>query len=92
MRRGWTVRDSAELYGVGAWGAGFFGVNERGHIEVRPRGPAGSDIDLLELVLDLRRRGLRTPMLVRFSDILASRVRSGPMATAAATGACTRSR
>ena len=74
MRRGWTARDSAELYAVGAWGAGFFGVNERGHIEVRPRGPAGAGIDLLELVLDLRRRGLRTPMLVRFSDILASRV------------------
>ncbi len=74
MRRGWTVRDSAELYGVGAWGAGFFGVNERGRIEVRPRGPDGAAIDLLELVLDLKRRGLRTPMLVRFSDILASRV------------------
>jgi len=74
MRRGWTVRDSAELYGVSAWGAGFFGVNERGHIEVRPRGPEGNPIDLLELVLDLKRRGLRTPMLVRFSDILASRV------------------
>jgi arginine decarboxylase len=74
MRRGWTVRDSAELYGVGSWGAGFFGVNERGRIEVRPRGPGGADIDLLELVLDLKRRGLRTPMLVRFSDILASRV------------------
>ncbi len=74
MRRGWTVRDSAELYAVGAWGAGFFGVNDQGHVEVRPRGPAGAGIDLLELVLDLGRRGLRTPLLVRFSDILASRV------------------
>jgi len=74
MQRGWTVRDSAELYGVGAWGAGFFGVNERGNIEVKPRGPSGPPIDLLELVADLRRRGLRTPLLVRFSDILASRV------------------
>jgi len=74
MRRGWTVRDSAELYGVGARGAGFLAVNDRGHVEVRPRGPADAGIDLLELVLDLRRRGLRTPLLVRFSDILASRV------------------
>ena len=74
MQRGWTVRDSAELYGVSAWGAGFFGVGERGNIEVKPRGPAGPGIDLFELVLDLRRRGLRAPLLVRFSDILASRV------------------
>jgi arginine decarboxylase len=73
--RGWTVRDSLELYNVAAWGAGFFTVNEKGHVEVRPQGDSGAGIDLLDLVQDLDRRGLRTPLLVRFSDILASRVR-----------------
>jgi arginine decarboxylase len=73
--RGWTVRDSLELYNVTAWGAGFFTVNDRGHVEVRPRGEQGPGIDLLDLVQDLDQRGLRTPLLVRFSDILASRVR-----------------
>lgn len=72
--RGWTVRDSLELYSVANWGAGFFDINVRGHVEVRPRGEGGPSIDLLELVEDLQRRGLRTPMLIRFSDILASRV------------------
>jgi len=75
MIRGWTIRDSLELYNVANWGAGFFGINEKGHAEVRPRGEGGPAIDLLELVEDLQRRGLRTPMLIRFSDILASRVR-----------------
>ncbi|GIW43891.1 MAG: biosynthetic arginine decarboxylase [Candidatus Binatia bacterium] len=73
--RGWTVRDSIELYNVAAWGAGFFTVNAKGHVEVRPQGESGPAIDLLELVEDLQRRGLRTPMLIRFSDILAARVR-----------------
>ena len=73
--RGWTVRDSLELYSVTAWGAGFFTVNDKGHVEVRPRGEQGPGIDLLDLVQDLDQRGLRTPLLVRFSDILASRVR-----------------
>jgi len=72
--RGWTVRDSLELYNVTAWGAGFFTVNDKGHVEVRPRGEQGPGIDLLDLVQDLDQRGLRTPLLVRFSDILASRV------------------
>ncbi len=72
---GWTVRDSLELYNLPAWGAGFFTVNEDGNIEVRPRGPKGAGIDLRELVRDLEQRGLRTPLLVRFSDILASRVK-----------------
>jgi arginine decarboxylase len=73
--RGWTVRDSLELYNVQAWGAGFFSVNEAGHVQVHPRGPDGARIDLLELVTDLEQRGLRTPLLIRFSDILASRIR-----------------
>jgi arginine decarboxylase len=72
--RGWTIRDSIELYNVANWGAGFFTGNDRGHVEVRPRGEGGPKIDLLDLVQDLDRRGLRTPLLVRFSDILASRV------------------
>jgi arginine decarboxylase len=74
IMRGWTVRDSIELYNVANWGAGFFTVNDRGHVEVRPRGEQGPCIDLLDLVQDLDQRGLRAPLLVRFSDILASRV------------------
>jgi arginine decarboxylase len=72
--RGWTTRDSLELYNVAQWGQGFFHVNETGHVEVRPRGPDGPRIDLPALVEDLRGRGLRTPLLLRFSDLLASRV------------------
>jgi arginine decarboxylase len=71
--RGWTVRDCMELYNVAAWGAGFFSVNAKGHVEVQPR-PNGPSVDLLDLVQDLQQRGVRTPLLVRFSDILATRV------------------
>jgi arginine decarboxylase len=74
MRRAWTIRDSLELYNVPNWGDGFFDINAKGRIEVRPRRADGPRIDLLELVQDLTRRGLRTPLLVRFSDILATRV------------------
>ncbi len=73
--RGWTIRDSLELYGVPSWGGGYFSVNPEGHVEVQPRGSSGPSVDMLELVQSLERRGLRTPLLIRFSDILASRVR-----------------
>jgi arginine decarboxylase len=63
-----------ELYSVPAWGAGFFSVNSKGHVEVQPS-PNGPGIDLLDLVQDLQQRGVRTPLLMRFSDILAARVR-----------------
>jgi arginine decarboxylase len=73
--RGWTVQDSLELYHVPAWGEPFFSINEAGHVSVRPHGNGGEQIDLLALVNDLEQRGLRTPLLIRFSDILAAQVR-----------------
>ncbi len=70
----WSARDSADLYGVPNWGAPYFSVSDAGTVEVRPRGGAGPALDLLELVREIRRRGLGTPLLIRFSDILASRI------------------
>jgi arginine decarboxylase len=72
--RAWTIRDSIELYQVPQWGRGFFGIDERGELRVQPHGPDGPGVSLPSLVEDLRQRGLRTPLLLRFSDILAERV------------------
>ncbi|MBL8696264.1 MAG: biosynthetic arginine decarboxylase [Planctomycetes bacterium] len=72
--RGWTSRDAAELYNVHSWGAPYFGVNEAGHVVVHPNGNEGFQMDLYELVSDLRRRGFSPPLLIRFSDILKARV------------------
>jgi arginine decarboxylase len=72
--RAWTVKDSLELYNVNGWGRPFFGINDAGHVEVTPAGPGSARIDLKELVEDLRSRGLNLPLLIRFSDILRTRV------------------
>ncbi|MGH8229815.1 MAG: biosynthetic arginine decarboxylase [Steroidobacteraceae bacterium] len=74
--RPWSVEDSLELYQAGAWGKGYFGINERGHVVVRPDTQAGKEIDLYEVVEGLKARDLTTPVVVRFSDILAHRLRS----------------
>jgi arginine decarboxylase len=86
--RAWTNRDSAELYNIRAWGAGYFEINDKGNVAVTPAGrpptsapvagqsgPTGQ-IDLLELVEDLQRRGYEMPLLLRFSDILNHRVKT----------------
>ena len=72
--RAWTVKDSLELYNVNGWGRDFFTVNDAGHVEVTPSGNGSARIDLRELVEDLRSRGLNLPLLIRFSDILRTRV------------------
>lgn len=71
----WTPEDSAELYGVRNWGAGYFDVAENGEVFVRPRGRGGEvSISLMEIISGLKARGLGMPVLLRFGDILASRV------------------
>jgi arginine decarboxylase len=72
--RAWTVKDSLELYNVHGWGRDFFTINEAGHVEVTPAGSGSPRVDLKELVDDLRSRGLNLPILIRFSDILRTRV------------------
>jgi arginine decarboxylase len=74
--RSWTTKDSAALYNVGGWSSGYFRINEAGHVEVTPSGPDGPGIDLHDLSLDVQRRGLGMPLLMRFPDILDSRVRT----------------
>lgn len=71
----WTIRESLDLYHVLNWGSGFFAINDAGDVEVRPKTNDERSIDLLELVENLGRRGVCTPLLVRFNDILDSRVR-----------------
>jgi arginine decarboxylase len=71
----WTIRDSLDLYHVLDWGSGYFAINDAGDVEVRPKAGDARSIDLLELVENLGRRGVRTPLLIRFNDILDSRVR-----------------
>ena len=72
--RAWTVKDSIELYNVNGWGRDFFTINDAGNVEVTPSGPGSVRIDLKALVDDLRNRGINLPVLIRFSDILRTRV------------------
>ena len=70
----WTIDDADSLYNISRWGAGYFGINSSGRVEVRPRQEAGAAVDILSVVAEARQRGLRYPMLLRFQDIVRHRV------------------
>jgi arginine decarboxylase len=70
----WSIGDSAELYSTRNWGLGYFGVNNVGHLQANPAGDGKGGIDLKELVDELVQRGISTPLLLRFNDLLRSRV------------------
>ena len=74
----WTHVDGESLYNVQNWGRGYFRINPAGNVEVTPEGPDRPDrpaIDLYELIGQIKRRGIATPVLLRFDGILRSRVR-----------------
>jgi arginine decarboxylase len=81
---GWDAEDSAQLYQVGAWGSGYFAVNEAGNVVVRPDQQPGREIDLHEIVEGLKARDLTAPLVIRFSDIIANRLKNIHDAFAAA--------
>jgi arginine decarboxylase len=70
----WTCADAAELYEVENWGKGYFAVNSCGHVTVHPTKNPDQAIDLKQLVDRLRARGIHTPILIRFCDILKHRL------------------
>src|SRR5262245_36070866 len=74
LSRRWTIEDAVEKYGVRNWGGGYFSVNEAGNMVALPAGPGGAGIDVKELVEEVRERGIGLPLLIRFSDILKSRI------------------
>ena len=74
---GWSIDGARELYNIEGWGAGYFDINERGHVVVRPdRDRPERALDLFDLAKDLEEQGVALPVLLRFSDILQSRIES----------------
>src|SRR5437764_897381 len=73
----WTIAAARSLYNIEGWGIGFFDINDAGHVVVRPdRERTERELDLFELANDLEEQGVGLPLLLRFSDILRSRIES----------------
>ena len=66
----WTIDEAREHYNINGWGAGYFDINPKGNIVVRPDKTSAHHIDLKELVDDIQSKGYSLPVLIRFSDIL----------------------
>ena len=69
-----TIEKAAETYGVASWGSGYFDINRKGHLVVKPS-ETEDGIDLMDLVDDLTRRGMAAPLLIRFPQILTNQVK-----------------
>lgn len=71
-------------YGLGSWGEGFFDVSPEGHLLIRPHRRDDEAIDLAQLLVGLRSRGLALPVLLRIEGVVPTRLADLVSAFAAA--------
>lgn len=69
------IEQTIETYGIENWGAGYFGVNRKGNLIVRAPENETLTADVKEIIDDLRKRGVNTPVLLRFPQLLFGQIR-----------------
>jgi arginine decarboxylase len=70
-----AIEQTVETYGIENWGAGYFDVNRKGNLVVRPADGDARSADLKEIIEDLAGRGITTPVLLRFPQLVSAQVR-----------------
>jgi arginine decarboxylase len=64
-----------ETYGIENWGADYFGVNRKGDLIVKAPDDENLTADVYEIIEDLRKRGVNTPVLLRFPQLIFGQIR-----------------
>lgn len=70
-----VIEQNIETYGIDNWGAKYFGVNRKGNLIVIPGEGENLSADVKEIIDDLHKRGISTPILLRFPQLLIGQVR-----------------
>jgi arginine decarboxylase len=71
---GQRFHEAASLYGIPHWGKGFFHVSDDGDLVVRPTREPGRGVSLKQIVDEAAQRGISTPIVIRFPQILSAAV------------------
>lgn len=73
----WTIEDSMNLYQVNKWSDGYYSINEKGNICINPHGEdANLQIDMQDVIEEMKNNKIEFPAVIRFHDILRSRVKN----------------
>ncbi len=70
-----VTEQTSETYGIENWGSDYFGVNRKGNLIVRAPENDNYTADVKEIIDDLRKRGVNTPILLRFPQLLFGQIR-----------------
>ena len=71
----WSVEQSADLYSVKQWGAGYFGLSDNGDatVTVNIKGETVS-VAIIDIVKGMQERGMEMPCVLRIENLLDYRI------------------
>ena len=69
------IDQTIETYGIANWGADYFGVNRKGNLIVYSPENDNLTADVKEIIDDLKKRGVNTPILLRFPQLIFGQIR-----------------
>lgn len=71
----WNTENSADLYGVRNWGAGYFDIADNGEAIVTVTNGRRTEVSLLDIVEGMKERGLEMPAVLRIENVLDQRIK-----------------
>ena len=71
----WAAQQSAELYRIRDWGAGYFDLSDDGEVTVSaPFGEKKATVKLNDIIAGIHERGYDTPVQLRIENLLDDRI------------------
>ncbi|MBL7665652.1 MAG: biosynthetic arginine decarboxylase [Bacteriovoracaceae bacterium] len=72
----WNLEKANDTYMINRWGLNYYSINERGNLSVCPeRTTTGPQIDISEVIEEMKSKNIAFPAVIRFQDILRSQVK-----------------
>ena len=73
----WSINAAKKKYLIDHWSGGYFDIDDEGNVIATPKPDDCSlKVRLTNIIKEAKQRNLRTPLLIRFQDILHHRVQS----------------
>ena len=70
----WTKEKSEELYGIKSWGRKYFSISNEGNVTINANIKNKNGVSIMDIISGLKDRGLETPVLLRFENILDAQI------------------
>jgi arginine decarboxylase len=65
-----ALEETVDLYGIHNWGGEYFDVNPNGEVVLAFEATRGTPVSLKSIIDELRKRGVSTPVVLRFPQLL----------------------